>query len=247
MPDLSDRTALVTGGSRGIGAAISVALARAGADVVVNYHPSAPADEVVAQIQGLGRKALAVEGDVSSAEEVSRMVSEAEVALGGIDILVNNAGITRDGLLVRMSEADWDAVLAVDLKSVFLCTQAVAKIMMKARSGCIVNIASVIGQVGNAGQVNYSAAKAGVIAVTKSAAKELSSRNIRVNAVAPGFIESPMTAELGEKVREAAMGGIPLSRFGGPEDVANAVLFLCGDESAYITGQVINVDGGMVM
>ncbi|RJQ54276.1 MAG: 3-oxoacyl-[acyl-carrier-protein] reductase [Actinobacteria bacterium] len=247
MPRLEGRTALVTGGSRGIGAAICTALATEGADIAVNYHPSVPADEIVSRIGELGRRAIAVEGDVSDASQVVRMVEEAHEGLGGLDILVNNAGITRDGLLVRMSEADWDAVLAVDLKSVFLCSQAAGKIMMKARTGCIVNIASVIGQIGNAGQVNYAAAKAGVIAVTKSTAKELASRGVRVNAVAPGFIQTPMTEQLAEKVRETAKGGIPLARFGAPEDVANAVLFLCSDESSYITGQVINVDGGMVM
>lgn len=248
MPDLTGRNALVTGGSRGIGAAICTALARSGADVAVNYPgPDVPADEVVGAITAMGRRAVAVEGDVSSATDVEKMVAEAAEALGGLDILVNNAGITRDGLLVRMSESDWDSVLAVDLKSVFLCTQAAAKIMMKARSGCVVSIASVIGQVGNAGQVNYAAAKAGVIAVTKSCAKELASRNVRVNAVAPGFIETAMTAALPEKVREAVQGQIPLARFGAAEDVANAVVWLCTDDAAYITGQVINVDGGMVM
>lgn len=209
--------------------------------------PEVPADEVVGQIEAMDRRALAVEGDVSSANAVELMMKSAAEGLEGLDILVNNAGITRDGLLVRMSEADWDSVLAVDLKSVFLCSQAAAKIMMKARTGCIVNIASVIGQIGNAGQVNYAAAKAGVIAVTKSCAKELASRGIRVNAVAPGFIDTPMTAALPEKVREAAMGQVPLARFGDAQDVADAVAFLCGDESSYITGHVVNVDGGMVM
>lgn len=248
MPELEGRMALVTGGSRGIGAAICLTLASAGADVAVNYPgPDVPADEVVEEIEKLGRRAVAVCGDVSNAVDVERMTTEAVDALGGLDILVNNAGITRDGLLVRMSEQDWDSVLAVDLKSVFLCTQAAAKIMMKARWGCIVNIASVIGQIGNAGQVNYAAAKAGVIAVTKSCAKELASRSVRVNAVAPGFIETPMTAALSDKVREAAQEQIPLRRFGQAQDVANAVAWLCTDQASYITGHVINVDGGMVM
>lgn len=248
MSDLAGRKALVTGGSRGIGAAICMALADAGADVAVNFPgPDVPADETVAQVRARGRNSVAVEGDVSDAAQVEHMVAAAHEALGGLDILVNNAGITRDNLLVRMSEADWDAVLAVDLKSVFLCSQAAAKIMMKARTGAVVNIASVIGQVGNAGQVNYAAAKAGVIAITKSCAKELASRGVRVNAVAPGFIETPMTAGLPEKVREAAQAQVPLGRFGAAEDVAQAVVWLCGERASYLTGQVINVDGGMVM
>ena len=198
-------------------------------------------------IEAAGGKAMLVQADVSSAESVEAMIKEVVEAFGGIDILVNNAGITRDGLLMRMKEEDWDAVINTNLKGVFYCTKAVSKLMMKKRAGRIVNMASVVGLTGNAGQANYAAAKAGVIGFSKTMAKELASRGITVNMVAPGYIDTDMTAVLSESVRETMVSGIPLGRAGTPEDVANAVLFLVSDDASYITGQVINVDGGMVM
>ena len=245
---LEGKVALVTGGSRGIGRAIALKLAGEGAAVAINYAGNAKAaEEVKVSIEAAGGKAMVVQADVSSAEAVDAMVEAVVNELGGIDILVNNAGITRDGLLMRMKEADWDAVINTNLKGVFYCTKAVSKLMMKKRSGRIVNMASVVGLTGNAGQANYAAAKSGVIGFSKSMAKELASRGITVNMVAPGYIETDMTAVLSDKVREAMISTVPLARAGQAEDVAGAVLFLVSDMASYITGQVINVDGGMVM
>lgn len=245
---LDGKTALVTGASRGIGRAIAIKLASEGASVAINYAGNAKAaEEVKSIIEAAGGKAMLVQADVSSAESVEAMIKEVVEAFGGIDILVNNAGITRDGLLMRMKEEDWDAVINTNLKGVFYCTKAVSKLMMKKRAGRIVNMASVVGLTGNAGQANYAAAKAGVIGFSKTMAKELASRGITVNMVAPGYIDTDMTAVLSESVRETMVSGIPLGRAGAPEDVANAVLFLVSDDASYITGQVINVDGGMVM
>lgn len=243
---LSEKVAIVTGASRGIGRAIAIALAQAGAKVVVNYaHSDAAANEVVQGITEAGGEAIALQADVSDAEQVQNLIQETRRQYGSIDVLVNNAGITRDTLLMRMKLEDWQAVINLNLTGVFLCTQAVSKIMLKQRQGRIINIASVAGQMGNPGQANYSAAKAGVIGFTKTMAKELSSRNITVNAVAPGFIATEMTSELDA---EGILQYIPLGRYGQPEEVAGMVRFLAGDPAAaYITGQVFNVDGGMVM
>jgi 3-oxoacyl-[acyl-carrier protein] reductase len=244
---LTGKVAIVTGGSRGIGRAVSLRLARAGADVAVVFAGNREkAEAVVGEIQEMGRRSVAIQADVSQAEQVDAMVKQVVEAFGRIDILVNNAGITRDNLLLRLKEEDWDAVLSTNLKGVFLCTKAVTRQMMKQRFGRIINISSVVGLIGNPGQANYVAAKAGVIGLTKTAARELASRGITVNAVAPGFIETDMTAVLGEETREQMLGQIPLGRFGSAEDVAGAVAFLASDDAAYITGQTLNVDGGMV-
>ena len=245
---LAGKVALVTGGSRGIGRAVALKLAEQGADVAINYAGNtAAAEEVKAAIEKLGRKALLVQGSVADTDGVQAIVNQVVKELGRLDILVNNAGITRDGLLMRMKEADWDAVLETNLKGVFNCSKAVMRTMMKEKSGRIVNMASVVGEMGNAGQANYAAAKAGVIGFTKSLAKEVASRGITVNAVAPGFIATDMTKVLTDDQKAEMAKSIPLGRAGQPEDVANAVLFLVSDEAAYITGQVLNVDGGMVM
>ena len=245
---IEGKIAFVTGASRGIGRAIALTLAEAGADVVVNYAGNAAAaEEVAAEIRKMGRRALILQGDVSQTEAAASMLDAVVAEFGRCDILVNNAGITRDGLLMRMKEEDWDAVLDTNLKGVFNCTKAALKYMMKQRSGKIVNIASVVGIMGYAGQANYAAAKAGCIGFTKSAAKEVASRGITVNAVAPGLIATDMTSVLPEKVIEEMASGIPLKRAGQPVDVAKAVLFLVSDDAAYITGQTLNVDGGMVM
>jgi 3-oxoacyl-[acyl-carrier protein] reductase len=243
--DLKDKVALVTGGSRGIGKAIGTRLAGAGAkvalaDVVDAAQIQASADEI-------GGGAIAVSANVTDPESCGAAISQVEDALGPIDILVNNAGITRDGLLIRMADADWSAVLDVNLKGVFNMTKAVARGMMKRRAGRVVNIASVVGITGNAGQANYAASKAGVIGFTKTVAKELASRGVLVNAVAPGFIDTDMTKALPESAREVLLKLIPLARLGSPDDVASAVLFLSSDLAGYITGQVVVVDGGMVM
>lgn len=248
MMNFEGKTALVTGGSRGIGRAVCLELAKGGANVVLCYAGNeAAAQETVQAVETLGARALAVRCDVSDATRVDELVKAAVEAFGRIDILVNNAGITRDNLLMRMSEADFDAVISANLKGAFLCMKAVSRLMLKQRYGRIVNLSSVVALRGNAGQVNYAASKAGVIGMTKSLAKELASRGVTVNAVAPGFIETDMTAALSESARSAAQGGIPMNRLGAPEDVARAVAFLAGDGAAYITGQVLAVDGGMAM
>lgn len=245
---IEGKVAFVTGASRGIGRAIALTLAEAGADVAVNYAGNAAAaEEVAAEIRKMGRRALILQGDVSQTEAAASMLDAVVAEFGRCDILVNNAGITRDGLLMRMKEEDWDAVLNTNLKGVFNCTKAALKYMMKQRAGKIVNIASVVGIMGNAGQANYAAAKAGCIGFTKSVAKEVASRGITVNAVAPGLIATDMTSILPEKVIEEMAAGIPLKRAGQTVDVAKAVLFLVSDDAAYITGQTLNVDGGMVM
>ena len=245
---LEGKVAFVTGGSRGIGKAIALTLAEAGADVAINYAGNvAAAEEVAAEIRKMGRRALILQGDVSKTEIAAEMMDAVVAEFGHYDILVNNAGITRDGLLMRMKEEDWDAVLNTNLKGVYNCTKAAIKYMMKQKSGKIVNISSVVGVMGNAGQANYAAAKAGCIGFTKSVAKEVASRGITVNAVAPGFIATDMTNILPEKVVEEMAAGIPLKRAGQPVDVAKAVLFLVSDDAAYITGQTLHVDGGMVM
>ena len=243
------KRALVTGGSRGIGRAVCLALAARGMRVAVNYAGNAAAAEEVVQacLQQGAPDAFAVQADVSDAEQVRALVAAVSERWGGVDVLVNNAGITRDGLLMRMSEQDFDAVLATNLKGAFACMQAVMRPMMKQRWGRIVNLSSVVGLRGNLGQANYAASKAGLIGMSKSAAKELASRGITVNCVAPGFIETDMTAVLPESVRTALLGQIPLARLGTAEEVAAAVAFLASPEAAYITGQVLCVDGGMAM
>lgn len=247
MGCLDGKIALVTGAGRGIGRAVAEKLASEGADLALCDVKVEWLAETQAAVIGLGRKAVTVAADVSKAAEVAAAVEAAQAACGRIDILVNNAGVTRDGYLVRMSEEDWDAVLDINLKGTFLMTQAVAKLMMKQKTGNIINIASIIGLIGNAGQCNYAASKAGVIAFTKSTAKELASRNIRANAIAPGFIETKMTEVLPEEIRKKMLDAIPMRRFGLPADIAHAVLFLASDASAYLTGQVLSVNGGMVM
>ncbi|MCU0537119.1 MAG: 3-oxoacyl-[acyl-carrier-protein] reductase [Hydrococcus sp. Prado102] len=244
---LQDRVAIVTGASRGIGRAVALALAEQGAKVVVNYASSSTAaDEAVKTISEMGENAIALQADVSKADQVDKLIEQTQEKFGRIDILVNNAGITRDTLLLRMKPEDWQAVIDLNLTGVFLCTRAVSKIMLKQRSGRIINIASVAGQMGNPGQANYSAAKAGVIGFTKTVAKELASRGVTVNAVAPGFIETDMTSNLTHT--EEILKLIPLGRYGKPEEIAGMVRFLAADPAAaYITGQVFNVDGGMVM
>ncbi|MCI9331888.1 MAG: 3-oxoacyl-[acyl-carrier-protein] reductase [Oscillibacter sp.] len=242
------KTALVTGGSRGLGRAVCLELAGGGANVVFCYAGNdSAAQETVRAVEALGARALSLRCDVSDAAQVDALVKAALEAFGRIDILVNNAGITRDNLLMRMSEADFDAVVSANLKGAFLCMKAVSKGMLRQRYGRIVNLSSVVGLRGNAGQVNYAASKAGIVGMTKSLAKELASRNVTVNAVAPGFIETDMTAALSEAARDAARESIPMSRLGKPEDVARAVAFLASDQAAYITGQVLAVDGGMAM
>ncbi len=243
---LAGKVAIVTGASRGIGRAIALQLAEIGAKVVVNYASSnTAADELVAQIEGIGGEAISVQADVSKAEQIDSMFSSVMEKWGRVDILVNNAGITRDTLLLRMKPEDWQAVIDTNLTGVFLATRVASKIMLKQKSGRIINIASVAGQMGNPGQANYSAAKAGVIGFTKTVAKELASRGITVNAVAPGFIATDMTNDL---KAEGILQYIPLGRYGQPEEVAGMVRFLASDAAAaYITGQTFNVDGGMVM
>lgn len=246
MSDLTGKVALVTGASRGIGAAIARELASRGAAVAVNYAGSAgAAASVVESIEAAGGKAVALQADVCSAEDCSALVERTIEALGGLDIVVNNAGVTRDGLLIRMSADDWNTVIDTNLTGVFAVTKSAARHLMKQRSGAIVNVTSVIGLVGNAGQANYAASKAGVIGFTKSVARELAPRNVRVNAVAPGFIDTDMTAGLSEAVRETAMAQVALGRFGAAEDIARTVAFLASDDAAYITGQTLAVDGGM--
>ncbi|MFU8779926.1 MAG: 3-oxoacyl-[acyl-carrier-protein] reductase [Kiritimatiellia bacterium] len=248
MGELQGQTAIVTGAARGIGRVIAEQLAAAGVANIALCDVNADwLADTASSVEALGAKAHSLAVDVSSGEAVQKAVDAVMAATGRIDILVNNAGITKDGLMMRMSESDWDAVLDVNLKGTFLFTKAASRSMMKARSGSIVNIASIIGLIGNAGQCNYAASKAGVIALTKSSAKELAGRNIRINAVAPGFITSKMTEVLPEDVKKKMLEQIPLARFGDPSDVAKAVLFLVTDASAYITGQVLSVNGGMFM
>ncbi|PKN13564.1 MAG: 3-oxoacyl-ACP reductase [Deltaproteobacteria bacterium HGW-Deltaproteobacteria-4] len=242
-----DKVAVITGASRGIGRSIALALAEAGAKIVaVDLDPVAT-EAIVAELKEMGTEAIAVIGNVTVTEDTEKMIDAAMAAFGRVDILVNNAGITRDGLLMRMKDEDWDAVMTVNLKGAFLCSRAAAKVMTKQRYGRIINIASVVGQMGNAGQANYCASKAGLIGLTKSNARELAKRNVTVNAVAPGFIATAMTDALPEKVRDELTAQIPLARLGSADDIANAVVFLALEKSAYITGQVIAVNGGMYM
>ncbi len=243
--NLSGKVALVTGAGRGIGKAITMKLVSLGATAIVADIALPGAQAVVDEIKAGGGNALALAADVSKTEDVNRMVDAAIAHYGHIDILVNNAGITRDQILLRMTDDEWDSVLAIDLKSVFLCTRAALKYMLKERKGRIVSVASIVGLMGNAGQSNYSAAKAGIVGFTKSIAKEVASRGITVNAVAPGFIETDMTAKLNEKQRQELAARIPLGYLGTPQDVAETIAFLASDEARYITGQVITIDGGM--
>lgn len=248
MGKFTGKTAVVTGASRGIGRAIALLLASEGAKVTVNYSGSQQrAEEVVQEIEANGGQAIAVQADVTSADSVKELMAKTLEAFGTIDLLVNNAGITKDNLLMRMKEDEWDSVIDTNLKGVFLCTKAVSRQMMKQRAGRIVNLASVVGIAGNPGQANYVAAKAGVIGLTKTTAKELAARGITVNAVAPGFITTDMTEALGDDMKEQLLSGIPLGSLGEPQDVAKAVAFFLSDDASYITGQVLNVDGGMVM
>jgi 3-oxoacyl-[acyl-carrier protein] reductase len=244
---LKGKVALVTGAAQGIGKAVGLLLARNGANIVVSDINLEKAEETAKEIESIGRNAMAVKVDVANLSDVERMVAAVLEKFDKIDILVNNAGITRDKLILRMTEEDWDVVLNVNLKGTFNCTKAVIRHMAKQRSGKIVSIASVVGEMGNAGQVNYSASKAGVIGLTKTIAKEFAQRGINVNAIAPGYIETPMTEVLPEKVKEELKRLIPMERLGKPEDVAEAALFLVSEESNYITGHVLNVNGGIYM
>ncbi|MGY0373763.1 3-oxoacyl-[acyl-carrier-protein] reductase [Clostridium sp. JNZ J1-5] len=243
---LKGKNAIVTGASRGIGRAIAIKFAELGANVVLNYRSDINSvQEVVKEIESKGVKALAIQGDVSSFEDSKKIIDEAMEKLGSVDILVNNAGITKDSLIMRMKEEEFDKVIEVNLKGVFNCIKHAIPVMVKQRSGKIINISSVVGLSGNAGQANYAAAKAGIIGLTKSVAKEIASRGITANAIAPGFIQTDMTETLGEKVKENIKANIPLKRLGSPEDIANTAAFLASDMASYITGQVISVDGGM--
>ena len=245
---LTGKVALVTGASRGIGRAIALKLSDAGAKVAINFAGNIEkAEEVKAEIESRGGEAMLVQGKVDNFEVVTDIVKKIVESWGTVDILINNAGITRDNLLLKMSESEFDEVIATNLKGVFNCTKAVTKIMMKQRSGKIVNMTSVVGLTGNISQANYAAAKAGVIGLTKSTAKELAARGVNVNAIAPGFIQTDMTDKLSDKIKDATLAQIPLGKFGTTEDVANLAAFLVSENAAYITGQIINVDGGMVM
>lgn len=244
---LQEKVAIITGASRGIGRAVALKLASEGASIVASARSVEALAGLVAEIEASGGQALSVPTDITSGEDIERLLAAAMDKYGRVDILVNNAGITRDALLVRMKDEDWDAVLATNLKGAFLCARAAAKIMSKQRTGRIINIASVVGEMGNAGQANYCASKAGMLGLTKSMARELARRNITVNAITPGFIVSDMTDGLSEKVKQEMLGQIPLGRFGEVEDVAAAVAFLASDQAAYITGQTLGVNGGMYM
>jgi 3-oxoacyl-[acyl-carrier protein] reductase len=247
LSDLSGKCAIVTGGARGIGSAIVLKLAGLGADVAVVDLLESEAKDTAGKVEALGRKSVAVRCDISSSDDVKEMFETVKTALGGVDILINNAGITRDNLMLRMSDSDWESVIRVNLTGTFNCCRVAAKHFIRQRSGRIVNLASVVGIMGNAGQVNYSASKAGIIGLTKSVAKELAPRGVTVNAIAPGYIETEMTGKLPEEARSAFMSVIPLGRFGTVDDVANIVAFLVSDDANYITGQVVKVDGGMLM
>lgn len=246
--NLENKIALITGGSRGIGKEIALELAKLGVNIAISYvNNLEKAMKVIEEIRGYGVKAIAIQANVSIEKDVMQMVKTIEKELGAIDILVNNAGITKDNLLIRMKTEEWEEVMDVNLKGTFLCTKGVSRGMMKKRYGKIINITSVVGIIGNPGQGNYSASKAGVIGFTKSVAKELASRGIRVNAIAPGFIETDMTDVLNDEIKETMIDAIPLNSLGKPTDIANLVVFLASKKSDYITGQVINVDGGMVI
>lgn len=242
--EIKNKNIFVTGSTRGIGKAIALQFAKAGSNLIINGR-SEISEDLLAEFTAFGVKAVGISGDISKSEDAKRMVAEAVEALGSVDILVNNAGITRDGLSLKMSEEDFDAVLKINLTGAFNMTQAVLKPMTRARQGAIINISSVVGLVGNAGQANYAASKAGLIGLTKSIAREVAVRNVRVNAVAPGFIESDMTEVLSDKVKDMMKGQIPMKRFGNPEEVATVVQFLA--EQEYMTGQVLSIDGGMAM
>ncbi|WP_096199328.1 3-oxoacyl-[acyl-carrier-protein] reductase [Bacillus sp. FJAT-45350] len=245
---LKGKSALVTGASRGIGRATAIELGKQGANVAVNYSGSKEkAEEVVAELKGMGVEAFAIQADVADSESVQGMIKEVIGTFGSLDILVNNAGITRDNLIMRMKEEDWDAVINTNLKGVFNCSKAVTRQMMKQRSGRIINVASVVAVMGNAGQANYVAAKAGVIGLTKSMARELANRNITVNAIAPGFIETDMTDSLTDEIKGEMLKQVPLAKLGQPEQIASVIRFLASDDSSYMTGQTLHVDGGMVM
>jgi len=245
--NLSNRSAIVTGSGQGIGKEIALTLSEHGASIVISDINAATAKEMAAEIEAKGGKSIAIVANVTVPAEVNKLVEQTIAQFGHVDILVNNAGITRDTLLLRMSESEWDLVLATNLKGAFICTQAVLRHMIRQRWGRIINIASVVGLIGNAGQANYSAAKAGIIGLTKSTAREIASRGVTANAVAPGFIDTEMTKKLSDNVKQEFLRQIPLGYAGTPRDVAHAVAFLASEEAHYITGQVLNVDGGMVM
>lgn len=245
---LKGKKAIITGGSRGIGKAIALKYAKLGADIAVNYNSKVDlAESVVDEIKTMGCDAFSVQADVSNYNEAEKMIKTVAEKFGKIDILVNNAGITRDALLIKMKEGQWDDVISANLKSVFNCTKAVSRLMMKQKQGRIINISSVVGIIGNAGQVNYSASKAGIIGLSKSTARELGSRGITVNVIAPGYIQTDMTDALNDNMREQLLNQIPLKKLGKPQDIANMAGFLASDDAGYITGQVINIDGGLVM
>jgi 3-oxoacyl-[acyl-carrier protein] reductase len=245
--EFKDKVVIVTGSTRGIGKAIALEFARKGAHLVISGRNQELVEKVATEMGTLGSEAIGVAADVSVSAQAKNLIDATLEKFGRIDVLVNNAGVTRDNLLMRMSDEDWDAVIAINLKGAYNCIKAATRTLMKQRSGRVINITSVVGQMGNAGQANYAASKAGMIGLTKSVAKELASRGVLVNAVAPGFIDTDMTSELPDSAKEGLMGAIPLARLGQAEEVAHAVLFLASEGANYITGQVINVDGGMVM